>query len=250
MVSYKDFKRKAYSAGRAAIKTGKAFTHHRYGTWSKPKMAQVVSDVKLLKSLVNVEKKRALVSASNIKVARYQTSGVDTGAQILDITPVIAQGDAGNERNGNSLRLQSLFMDLWVEQQSATVNNLNLNMKVVCVPEDSSVSGDLLTQFYQANLFTGVIDSGSNRDPEYFTRFKVLKSTNVQIKEDNLAGGNYNRQLKIPLKLGTHLKYNTDASTSTTKNRYFLICTCDQGANGLNTGVSINYGITCFYTDN
>ncbi len=253
MSLYKSVKRGVRTFVRGsdeARKYGRKFTHHRYGTWTKPKMANVYKDVAMLKALVNVEKKRALVSAANIKVARYDTAGINTGAQILDITPVITQGDAGNQRNGNSLKLQSLFMDLWVEQQSATVNNLSLNVKVICVPEDSSTSGDPLTQFYQPNLFTNVIDSGSNRDPEYFTRFKVIKNLTVNIKEDNLAGGNYNRQLKVPLKLGTHLKYNTDASTTSTKNRYFMICTCDQGANVSNSGVSINYGITYFYTDN
>jgi hypothetical protein len=254
-----DYKRKAKNTARAGWKTFKSATHHRYGTFSKPKIDNVVKDVKMLKSLINVEKKTANKNnyGSVINVAQYSNASgatATTGAQIIDITPTIAQGITNTTRNGNSIKLTTACFNLQAKQMLNTTNAVSCKYSIVMIPDNSNPSSeaDILTQYYENNGFTGIVDSYSNRDSEFYTKFRVLKSGTFRVSGDTLGSQNNVKQLKCPMKLGFHQKYNTDASTVTTKNRILLIVTGDTGSvhGTLQTGLSLQYSINYWYTDN
>jgi len=232
----------------------KGATRARYGTWSKPNMTQVVSDVKMLKSLINVEKKTTDLMPSAVSVGRYNGNTSTTGSQAIDITPIIHQGDGGSQRNGNSLKLISALFQFQFIQQPSTINNQRIRYTVVRIPENSEneAVGDLLTQFYEDNPFTGVVDYFSNRYSAFYTKFKVVKTGTVAMPTDSLAGTQQTKQFKVPLKLGEHLKYATNSSNITTKNRYVLFLTGSDGdiANTAQSGTSVYMNMKYFYTDN
>lgn len=251
-MTYKTFKRKASNTARSAWKGVKKFTHHRYGTFTKPKVNQLVSDVKMLKSLINVEKKTAQVNNIGTYIPVAQANGAATGASCIDITPVISQGITNTTRNGNSLKLTSACFNMQLSQQASCVNNGTVKYCIVMIPDNSNPSAlaDVLAQFYEINGFNNVIDSYSNRDSEFYTKFKVLKSGVVRMASDNLAGQQYFKQIKSPLKLGFHLKYDSNASTTTTKNRILLITTADSGNTSSASGFQFQYDCQYWYTDN
>jgi len=97
---------------------------------------------------------------------------------------------------------------------------------------------------------SGVNDYYSARDPEYFTAFRVIKCGVVSLHQDQITSGSATVQKKIPLKFNHHLKYNTDGSTTTTKNQMYLFVTCSGGDLGTATGATIQYNMRWYYTDN
>ena len=226
----------------------------RYVRKGGPNMRNIVSDVKMLKRLVNVEKKRVDYNFGGSYLAVAQYNGLLTGAASADVTPIIAEGITGNTRNGLSVKLTSCCIDLFFKQQVNTINGLKIRWFYVCKPDNAQTLGPstCLTQLLDPNPFTTIIDYHSSRDPEYFTSLRIVKQGVVTLSQDSLATGVSYQQRKVPLKLNHHLKYNTDGSTTTTKNAFFLIFTADTGdrQSPSLTGVDVGFNIRYFYTDN
>lgn len=225
----------------------------RYGSWSKPKISKIASDVAMLKHLVNVEKKRTDVTLSApTGLGQFANEGLaTTGAYITRITPTIAQGVADNQRTGNSLKIVSAMININFVQQSANHNSQRLTWYVINIPEEDMPTSSVLTKFLEENPFSGVIDYNSSRDPEYFTQFKIVRSGSVYLKADptHLAPA-MSANVKCPLKLNHHLKYNSNATSDSTKNQFYILVVADRGDVSLNTGATIQYNTRWYYTDN
>jgi len=213
---------------------------------------QLYQDVQMLKHLVNIEKKRSDITISTA-TALAQTYGAGvSGAYASIIAPTILEGVTQGARIGLSVKVVSACLDIQFAQQSATVNNLKLKYWIVCHPDNSQFMSatTAITNFFEPNPFSGVNDYYSSRDPEYFTAFKVIKAGTIGLKTDAITGATALVQKKIPLKFNHHLKYNTDNSTVTTKNQFYLFVTCSGGDLGLATGATIQYNMRWYYTDN
>ena len=213
---------------------------------------QLYQDVQMLKHLVNVEKKRSDITVTTpTAVAQTYGAGV-SGAYAAVIAPTLLEGVAQGQRIGLSIKCVSACLDIQFVQQSSTLNNLKLKWWIVTRPDNSSgfSASTSIAQFFEANPFSGVNDYYSSRDPEYFTAFKVIKAGVVNLHQDQITSGAAAVQKKIPLKFNHHLKYNTDAATTTTKNQMYLFVTCSGGDLGLATGATIQYNMRWYYTDN
>lgn len=242
--SKKTFKKYARKARGALIKRyfKKGYT---------PKVGRIMKDVAILKKALNTEKKR-VESSQGVGVSFAQFAGASSGNYAVDITPVISQGATGSTRNGLSVKLTSCCLDIQVNQSTNTVNEFRYRWFIVCRPDASlaTTAAVAITQFFENNLFSGVIDYHSNRDPEYFHQFRVLKSGIGKLTSDQLASQTSYNQWKVPMKLSHHLKYNTDVSTTTVKNQLFLFLVADSGdVTGL-TGAQIRYNVRYYYVDN
>jgi len=147
-----------------------------------------------------------------------------------------------------------MCLDLFFKQQTNSINALKIRWFLVCKPDNSTSSGPntVLTQMLEPNPFSAVIDYHSNRDAEFFTAYRIIKQGVVSLSQDSLATGTSIQQRKIPLKLNHHLKYNTDASITTTKNSLYLLFTADTGdRNGASlTGADVGFNCRYYYTDN
>ena len=217
------------------------------GVASVAKIAQMVR-------LLNVEKKRVDFNFQGSYLGIGQYNALVTGAASADVTPGIPQGVTSTTRNGNSLKLTSCCIDLFFKQQANAINAMRIKWFFVCKPDNAVDLGpnSALTQFLDPNPFSLVIDYHSSRDPEFFTSLKIIKQGVVTLSQDSLATGVSYQQRKVPLKLNHHLKYNTDGSTITTKNKFFFFFTADIGdrqAASL-TGADVGFNIRYFYVDN
>lgn len=227
----------------------------RYLTKGKKKslkLRQIGKDVMMLKHLVNVEKKRFDVTVStSSNLAQYSGAGV-SGQYSQIITPYPLEGVTGNTRIGNSIKIVSACIDLQFAQQSACVNHLKCKWFIVCRPDNSTsyTSATSIAQFFEPNPFSTVTDYYSSRDPEYFTSMKVIKQGVVTLHTDSVTNARSNAQVKIPLKLNHHLKFNTDASNVTTKNQFYLFIVASDGDTTTNTGCAVVYNCRWYYTDN
>lgn len=212
----------------------------------------IIKDVQMLKHLVNIEKKRFDITQSTVvNVGQLFGAGV-SGQFASAVTPYPIEGVAQGQRVGNSIKLVSACMDIQFQQQSAAVNNIKVKYYLICRPDNSSTlsPGSTIAQFFEPNPFSGVNDYYSARDPEYFTNFKVIKSGTVTLKQDSITSGMSIVQRRIPLKLNLHLKFNTDSSTTTTKNQLYLLAVASAGDVSASTGVAMQYNIRYYYTDN
>jgi len=214
--------------------------------------SNIAKDVAMLKALVNVEKKR-VDSTQNTALAVAQTAGAGfSGATCTQITPVVAQGITNSTRNGNSVKLVSCLLSIQFAQQANTVNDMKLKWFIICRPDNAALYAPsaIVQQFLEVNPFSTVQDYYSNRDPEYFTAFRVIKQGVVDLKQDQVTSGQSIVQKTIPLRLNHHLKFNSNTSTDTTKNAFYLLVTASSGDSVALTGASFAYNVRWYYTDN
>lgn len=225
----------------------------RYGTWAKPKAGGIFKDVAMLKSLINTEKKRTDVTLSTpAKIGQYaDLSAATTGVYVVRLTPTIAQGVQNNQRSGNSLKIVSAMINMHFTQQTLTTESIRLRWYILNIPEEDMPLGSVETKFLEENPFSGVIDYNSSRDPEYFTQFKIVRSGNVFLKADAThIARTSSANIKCPLKLNHHLKYNSNSTSDSTKNQFYLYVVADSGDNSLNTGAQVQFNTRWYYTDN
>jgi len=252
------FKRKAINYAKKAARGGKIFARKvgknirkRYS--GKTAIPNLLKDVSMLKHLVNVEKKRFDVNTSFGLVNCAQINGAGISGQYAAIiSPTPVEGLQGNQRIGLSLKLVSACMDIqWIQQVSA-VNRLKIMWYIVCRPDNSQLvsAATSISQFFEVNPFSGVNDYYSARDPEYFNAYRVIKKGSVTLSQDQITSGTANHQIKVPLKLDHHLKFNTDTSTTTTKNQFYFFAVASGGDTMVQTGTSLQYNIRWYYTDN
>jgi len=243
---------------RGYRKSGLKKTYRKVRTMAKKRYggsggrSKLFKDVAMLKHLVNTEKKRFDVTLSNtVGVAQLSTAGV-SGQYAAIITPFPLEGVTQGARIGNSLKIVSACIDLQFTQQASTVNRLRARWYIVCRPDNGTnyTAATSIAQFLEPNPFSTVNDYYSSRDPEYFTSMKVIKQGVVTLTSDSVTGARSNHQVKIPLKLNHHLKFNTDATNITTKNQFYLFVTASDGDVATNTGTALLYNCRWYFTDN
>jgi len=246
------FKKKALRYGKRVAKKAYGMAKKRYVKKGGPNIKNIYNDVMMLKHLVNVEKKRFdKTTVVPLTVAQLATTGV-SGQLATILSPNPAQGTSGATRVGNSIKVVSGCLDMKFSQQSGAINDMKLRWVIVCRPDNSAniSAATAIAEFYEPNPFSGVSDYWSSRDPEYFNVFKVIKSGIIHLKQDQITSGQSIQQIKVPLKFNHHLKYNTDGSTTTTKNQFYLFVTGSAGDIGALSGAFLEYNMRWYYTDN
>jgi hypothetical protein len=220
-----------------------------------PKVGTIMKDVMMLKKALNVEKKKtdiSLLATSAVSFAQFSNAAFTAdGIFTADITPVIPQNATNSGRNGNSVKLVSC-LDMQINQSASTVNEFRYKWFIVCRP-DASVAATASTikdNMFEVSPFNGVRDYHSNRDPEYFHQVRIIKSGYGKMSQDQITSAIGLRQHKVPLRLNHHLKYNTDATTTTTKNQLCLFILADSGNTFSITGAQVQFTIRYYYVDN
>jgi len=243
-------------ARRAYKKSGLKKTYRKVRNMAKKRYSNrsnIAKDVAMLKHLVNVEKKRVEKTVTIAQPFARSNASAD-GAYHEILTPTINQGIAFNERVGNSVKLVSGCLDVSIEQQINALNSNKLKLWIICRPENAGGYSSLATlnQLLEVNPFTNRRDFYSNRDPEYFSEFRIIKTLTMTLQQDAISTGTSRLQKKIPLKFNHHLKYNTDGSTISTKNQFYIIVTASDGemASPTLTGAQIQYNMRWYFTDN
>lgn len=240
----------ARTVNRRIYKGVKKGVKRRYVKKGAANIPNILADLKMLKHLVNVEKKRYDVTFTTQTVA--QKAGAISGAYMLNITPSPNEGVTGGTRIGLSIKLVSCCIDMKFEQQTNNINNMKLKYYIVCRPDSSITYSGTQTrdQLLEVNPFSGVVDYWSNRDPEYFTAFRIIKSGVIDLKQDQITSGTSIVQKKIPLKLNHHLKFPNDNSSVSTKNNFWLVVVGSAGDTGTTSGATMDYNARWYYTDN
>lgn len=265
----------ARKAGRSALTAAK----NRYMGPSKlANIANVVNDVKMIKALINVEKKY-IQSASSTNTSCGQVfQATGSGHYIQEITANPASGSGVQARTGSSIKVTGGILGMQISQMGATTFPVKINVKIIRVKGarqavTSGVNETTLTpKILQQNLFVyaangsanPIYDYNSIRNPDYMRTFKVIANRNYRLLPDQFSGQTMFIDVKIPLKFKNyHVRFDKDTSTVDEGQLLFLV-TADIGngsaatpstlngviATAVGTGISVQYYTQWYYVDN
>lgn len=221
-------------AKKVAKKVGRAAKNRYFKGkgYSNPKLGTMMRDINMLRSMVNAEKKRLVTSSTNQLVG--QVSGAaGSGHYIVDVTPNPNQGTGFNQKSGSSIKWHSSHYDFQITGQTGNVGGIKLKMewvKVIGLPY--STLNDIFGKYILPNPFIGgasVYDVNSNRDPDYFKNFRVIKRQYVTLRPDSITGDVPVKQFSCGMKLKSHHVRNNDNDPTLTSGQVFLLITADTG---------------------
>lgn len=266
MKGYKSYgKKRSYrrrSYGRKAQPRG--WLSKAYGAVKGYGLNNIVKDVMMLKSLINVEKKRIDTKICN--VTPFGQCNINADAYLYgDITPAIVQGLGVAERTGGSVKLTSMSFNFQAISQVNLQTALKFKVWIVRLKDASTEAlTTIANQLLVPNVFSGRIDYNSERNPDYFNNFQVLACRKYKINADNFAT-QANRFVDggINLKLNHHVRWDGNGNVCT-QGQIVMFITADTGnmntgtastltniANpGVSTGAVITVQTKYFYVDN
>lgn len=249
-------------------------TGNRYGRGIKQiatkGVPQMARDIYSLKKLLNVEKKRYDITAYGQFVG--QINGTSNYQYTADVTPVPAQGSGYSQRNGASFKITSLYAKLQLYHQSATNAPMKIKIQLVLVRGAPQTASGVPISMYEYNSFVAanggpnLVDYNSERNPDTFGQYKVLRTCVVRLQPDQLADQQIIKDftIKHSFKKGHHIRFDKD--TQTVKNgQLVLIVLADSGnisgstaatstynipIKAINTGAILHYDFKYYYVDN
>lgn len=266
-MAYKKLVKKvAKKAGRAIKKR-----YFRGKGFSKPNVGRMAKDVMMLKKMINAEKKTyADKLSSSISVG--QVGGNTSGHQIIDVTPLPAQGTTSVTRNGNSIKLNSAYYEFYFVKQSSATQASKMIIEFWKVPGEPYTATEISNGTAIADLFTpneyvtgaNIYDMVSSRRQDTFKNFKKVYSRQVYFPANQISGVTTTKLVKIPLKYGHHIKFASDGSTTVSTGQILCTIRMENGnkststantfgniaVNGINTGVTLNYSFLSYFVDN
>lgn len=263
MAGWKKYaKKQAKRAGR--------FLNKRYMPKGKINVRQIAKDVAVVKSLINVEKKRnEWANAVGSYTYLGQVNGNSSGAQIIDITPVVSVGTSNQQRTGNSIKLTSFYHRFQIGQMGANTKQGKIIIEYWKVKgQNVPVSTATLEKLFNDNVFmnnTGYyIDLHCSRNPDYFGDFIPLAKKVVYMRSDNTSNDIVSQCFAISKKFNHHIRY--DMSTGTViSGQILMTIRCDVGNRStsvaytdtglvqeaaINSGYTLQANYTNYYVDN
>lgn len=214
-------------------------------------LASLAKAVSLIQGSLNVEKKvRTLSTGSPAFIAQQNATADAYYANTLSVSP--DQGAGGSQRTGNSIKYVSAMFQAQFVQQTSTISPLRYRWMIVNRLDNTvdMTPANVCLNMFDINPFSGFRDYFANRDPEYFSQFKIVAKGQGMLKPDTVAGVKQTQYIKQPLKLNLHQKYDNNTSVTTTKNKLYLIVQCDGGDTSINTGMSMEWTLKMWYVDN
>ena len=169
---YKAMKKARKSIGRAL---GRRYVKKNTGRarMSNLNYNQISKDVMMLKNIVNAEKKSYGLAFTNQNVG--QVNANNTGALCYDITPLIPQGQASDQRNGISVKLHSCLYQFQFTQLASLTIRQRLIIEFWINKGTYLTTATAQEYIHQAATFSTVIDTNSPRNQDRFSEFVCIR---------------------------------------------------------------------------
>lgn len=258
---------------KKAWKAIKKYTGDRYGRgWneiSTKGVSQMVKDINYLKSAINSEKLRFIINPGTSTTALGQIAGNAPGYIAADITPTPTQGDGYNNRTGSSIKIHSSNYKFFFTEQSSTMSHLKFKIMIFRVNGNSTTTATAISEIFNANPFTGIIDYNSSRNPDYFKDYKLIKTkyADIPMNPASLVGQQGVKEIRFGMKLRNyHVRWDKNTSVITS-GQLLMFIFCNSGNTGAvptsapyngasipvqaaSTGALENHYIEHYYYDN
>lgn len=258
-------------AKKVARKVGRAVRKRYYGK-GKLNVARIAKDVQMVKNLINVEKKRLEVANTiGTPVTLGQVNGNTSGAQIIDITPLITAGTGNDSRTGNVVKMTSFYHRFQIGQQGNNTKQGRIIIEYWKVKGNNlPATSATLEKLFNNNVFmTGgvggsYIDYQSSRNPDYFSDFIPIAKKVVYMKADSTSGDLVNQTFAIAKKFNHHIRYDP-GTTNVISGQILMTIRCDVGnrstttaytdtgaviEGAISSGYTLQYNYIYYYVDN
>lgn len=209
-----------------------------YGTGLR--LGKLRSDVALIKRSLNTEKKyitTGLVPTVGVGQCNINASG----NYYQDMTPRPVVGTAFNERIGKSIKVVAMSLEYQLVQQTNTVGPRKFTLYVG--QTIGQPTGSVTTELMDTNPITQVVDYMSNRDINYFKKYRILKKQNIYLKDDSISGQAQITTGKCIMKMNHHVQYDDSTTTVTDGQLWWFIC-ADSGNAGTSASTLTNVAVT------
>lgn len=256
---FRKYVRKAKRAVGKAIKK-------RYYPNNKVNFNKIVSDVALVKRMLNAEKKTLTTTVMGQVFG--QVIGNSQGFHSNDITPIPIQGNGASQRSGQSIKICSWHMNVQFIQQVSPNMPMNIKMYMFRIKGDPMVSpGTFAAEHWYQNAFAGggnqIIDYNSQVNPNNFGDAELLYFKKFRLEGDTAANQTQVTTLSLGGKLQSHVRYEGDTN-NLASGQIYLFFLADAGnasptvqstltnipVQGINTGSTVNYQLRWYYYDN
>lgn len=211
--------------------------------------ANTAKDIAMLaKSIVEI---RARLNVEKNYVDRDVVTGrcgqVDVNSdntQILDVTPIIAQGDGQGQRHGNSLKITGLSLPVQFSGQSNCLNVRKIRLMLLRVRSaDNGVDPlEAWEQYTDVNPLNGLRDMNAPKNYRAGSHDGItcVRTANYSLKAPALlqgTGADYEQSCfstKFNVKLQEVFRYATNGDSLPDGIRYYLVIQVDAGNSGIN----------------
>lgn len=260
---------------RTMAKRAKKYVKKRYGLNKRSSgmnLGTLASDVMLLKKMVNAEKKfKNYIFPGALTVA--QANGATaSGANCVDVTPLIDQGLGPDGRTGASVKLCSALYQFQITQQGSCVlpNKIVIEFwKNTGLPLDTTT---LLNSVYATSQFSALIDVNSPRNQNTFSDYRLIRRVVKYLKGDDVAAADAQTiTFDVPVKFnrgkGHHIRL-VNSLSGTPQNDIFngqifmimraaignssgtTVSLKDIPISGINTGAVVRFASKTWFYDN
>lgn len=252
--NYKKQARKIVSKGVKVLGRKIRGRYFKGKGFMNPNMDQIAKDVMTLKGIVNAEKKN-VDSADATSYNFAQNNGAFTGSNVLNILPNIAQGTTEDTRNGDSIKLNSAMIQFEITGPTYADQVRDMHYKILIIklldPTRESTTNLILTGMFENNTFSNVIDYNSNRNYQKFDHFQILATRKgvVKLTPNDKATSAHTKQIKIPLKLGFHVRYDK-GTTNVLRNGIYAVFLADTGDTTTANRINFQWSSRFWFYDN
>jgi len=227
---------------------------------------RLAKDVAYLKHIINSEKFRLETKIDNQVVAQCNVNA--SGHYLIDVTPIPSQGDGYNNRQGNSMKWVSSHYSFFFQKQSALSGNIRGTIEFIqVIGEPFTNPSNILGRFIEPNRWVDggtIYDVASDRKPEYFKNFRVIRKINFGFKASDFVGQQLQKVINTGFTLKNHhVKFNNNSNTISSGQILMLIRTdtgnCSTTSNSTldnvsnlaqNTGLFMSHNRIDYYYDN
>ena len=161
--------------------------------------------------------------------------------------------------------MTSAHYDFQFFGQTSNVSGMRIKMEwIQVIGQPFSAVTDILGKYIVTNTFLSgsIYDINSNRNPDYFKNYRVVRRKYVKLEPDSISGEINFRQVSVGLKLSLHIRSSLNDPTLS-NGQLLLLITADRGNKGsttssitgiaeaaANTGANFNYTFTSYFVDN
>lgn len=208
-------------------------------------MGNLIKDVEMIKSRLNVEKKHNEVDVSTFNIGQVDVNADGYGIQ--DVTPFMSRGTTSSQRIGDSLKLTGMSFPISFTGQQQCLGGRRVRITLLRVTSaDNGVSTTgAISQVWDQNPLTGVLDYNA---PRRYRNSKtdgitVVRSMTCYIKAPSVdANGSLQdseanvKTIRFSVKADQLLRFDENVHPSLPVGiKYFLVFQCDSGNRGTGT---------------
>lgn len=217
---------------------------------------RIARDVYNLKQAINSEKKHHLKVPETQHFAQYSSNGAASGHKLLEITPEIPQGTGATSRVGNQVKLTGACLEFLLSKDVSLTGTIGY--KIYIIQQQNGNDTMTVDDFLTPNHFItspSVYDTASQRNQQQMPNFKIVKVMSGRFQQDqNDSSSIIKRNYTVPLKFTKNnmVRYNTNASTTSINNRFYILAVASNGDTGSTplTGIYMQTYIKWYYVDN